>query len=222
MERRTVSSTVRFNMFHFSTSHLVSSRETLPLSPQILIRTVYGQFGIPLPLHSRLPHHHICTTENETIGAARGRRNKRLERRDQTDDKRTTSGAVEELGRGVHRPRNESRLSWQSSGGSLDRGSAAATATTSRGSPQAKVKNTTCAGSRGDKGAASVPRKPRGRRAQKKVAKNFGIPVGWSAEDFDYDDSGDETYAPPLSRNSCSTGRAGSPSTRCCLPRIFF
>eukprot|EP00904_Undaria_pinnatifida_P012647 jgi/Undpi1/8512/HiC_scaffold_25.g10979.m1 len=40
-----------------------------------------------------------------------------------------------------------------------------------------------------------------------KVPGIFGIPVGWNAEDCDYDDSEDETFAPPISNRS-----SGSPT----------
>ena len=164
-------------------------------------------------------------TENEAIGAARERRNERPERRDRTDDRQTRSaptesGGVEEPGRGMRRPRDESRLSWQPPDGSINLGNAAAaaspTSTDSRGSLRGNAKKHSSPGSRGEKGATSAPsRKPREKRPSKKVPRNFGIPVGWSAEDFDYDDSEDETYTPPLPRNSSSAGGAGAPPTRC-------
>lgn len=193
---------------------------------------------VPLTFRAGLPYHHIhilMLTENETIGAARGRRKMRAERRDRTDDRHiptanTSSAGVEELGRGARRPRDESRLSWQPPGGSgnLNFGAAAAaaspTSTNSRCSLRGKAKkSTSLIGSRGEKGAASASsRKPREKRAAKKVPGIFGIPVGWSAEDFDYDDSEDETYAPPLSRNSSSAAGAGAPPTRCCSRRKTF
>lgn len=192
-------------------------------------------------MYRTITHVHEMFTEVETIGATRGRRTNRLERRTRTDDRHAptadnSSGAVEELDGGARPPRIESRLSWQPSGGSANLGTAAATAshasptsTTSRGSRQGKGnKRASLAGSRGEKGAASAAsRKPREKRAPKKVPGIFGIPVGWSAEDFDYDDSEDENYTPSedenftplLPRNSGSARDASAPSIRCCSPR---
>lgn len=167
-------------------------------------------------------------TENETIGAARGRRNNRLERQARMDhtqtptaDTNSNAAAMEGLDRGARRLRNESRFSWQPLGGSVNLGTASTASTTSRSSRQVKAKETaSLAGSPGDKGAASAAsRKPREKRAPKKVSGIFGIPVGWSAEDYDYDDSEDETYTPPLPRNSYPARGAGARSTRCCSSR---
>lgn len=162
--------------------------------------------------------------ENETIGAARGRR--RDNGRQTTD---AIGGEVEELDvGGVRRARNESRLSLQSSGGSANRTTAATaspTGTISRGRRQGKSKKvTSLAGSGGEKGAASAASAPVGHSTRKRsdlerASKNargiFGVPVGWNAEDCDYDDSEDETYAPPLPVNPCSAGGAGARPTRC-------
>eukprot|EP00752_Nemacystus_decipiens_P009419 g8422.t1 len=161
--------------------------------------------------------------ENETIGAARERKKTSPEGQGRTDGTHTPtedtrSGGVEELGRGARRPRDESSLSWQTPGGSVNLGTAApATSTTSRGSLKGKSKKiTSLAGSREEKGASSAApsRKQRESRASKKGPGTFGIRVGWSAEDFDYDDSEDETYIPPLSRNASSAGGGGAPHTR--------
>lgn len=172
-------------------------------------------------------------TEDEAIGAASARRSNGFERPGRTDERDistadSSNDALEELGRGLRRPRNQRRVSWQLSGGDGSRGAAAATASptsaTSCDGPHKEAKNTSPAGRRCKKGTASAAsatmchsaRTRTKKQAPKKVPGIFGIPVAWNVDDFDYDDSEDETYAPTL---PSSSGSAGAPSTRCRLPR---
>ena len=74
----------------------------------------------------RLPKQQF--TENETVGAARRRKRKRTERRDQTDDNPTDvdDGAVERAGSTACRARDRNRLRWRPSRGDLDGAAAGA------------------------------------------------------------------------------------------------
>ncbi|CAM9481675.1 unnamed protein product [Pylaiella littoralis] len=56
----------------------------------------------------------------------------------------------------------------------------------------------------------------RSKSGPQKVLGIFGIPVAWNVKDCTYDDSEDETYAPPISRNSsvAGAGAGSAPATR--------
>lgn len=123
--------------------------------------------------------------EDDTVGAARERR-----RRSEKLKRRDTGHVDSPVGRLERHGRG-------CSGGRLSRNQSRI----SKPRKKSSNKESTCR-------SKSVSKK-------KKVPGILGVPVGWNAEDCDYDDSEDETYTPGISRNSSvADPGAGAPAIR--------